>query len=119
MKKISIALLLVAIACLIHAADVQLAWSEDIGNATGFTIFWGTISGTYSDSEDAGFVLDGTNYTGTVSNLTIGTTYYFTVQAYDSTGDLSEYSSEVAYTVDSSTNIVQIPTSYRIRAKIH
>ncbi|HWW84083.1 MAG TPA: fibronectin type III domain-containing protein [Vicinamibacterales bacterium] len=71
--------------------QLALSWDPSPGgNAAGYLISYGTASHSYSWRVDAG------NQTvHTVSDLADGTTYYFAVQAYDSAGALSAYSSEV------------------------
>lgn len=59
---------------------------------TGFKIYYGTSSGSYSNVTDVGNV---TSYT--VANLSTGT-YYFAVTAYDTAGVESAYSNEVVLT---------------------
>ena len=109
MKKILTVLLLISVMALAYATDVELGWDEADGDVTGFTIYWGTSSGNYTNSEGADFQRYGTNYFGTVSNLTAGTTYYFAVTAYDDMGDVSPYSAEISYTIPTSAgNITHV-----------
>ena len=57
--------------------QVVLAWSR-VTVATGYSVKYGTTSGTFTTTIDAG------NVTGyTVTGLTQGTTYYFVVVAYE------------------------------------
>lgn len=72
--------------------QVRLAWnanpSEDA--VEGYVVQWGTAPGAYTNSRDAMLV---TSYT--VTGLTPGTTYYFSVEAYQATrysGDSIEVS---------------------------
>ena len=73
-----------------HAAQVTLAWDPNTQpEVTGYKIYWGTSSGTYTNSVDVGNV---TTYT--VCGLNLGS-YYFSVTAYDNDGHESTYSNVV------------------------
>jgi hypothetical protein len=78
------------------AGQATLAWDppEISTDVTGYKIHYGTASGTYTQSVDAG---DQTNYA--VQNLTDGRTYYFVVTSYNAAAYESEYSNEVSMTV--------------------
>jgi hypothetical protein len=71
---------------------MTLAWNAS-SNATGYVIYYGTRSNTYTKQLDVGNVTQ-----SPVSGLTDGQTYYFAVKAYGSTGLQSPYSSEVSGT---------------------
>src|SRR5262249_53300082 len=75
-------------------ANVTLSWTMTDTNATDYHIYWGTASGSYTNDVDAG---DASNVT--ISNLVVGTTYYFVADDSDSNGDVSAPSAEVAFTV--------------------
>lgn len=78
-------------ACSAHAADVSLMWSPGVGGgATGYKIYTGTASRTYTRIDDAKGALE-----YTVTGLTDGKTYYFAATAYNATGE-SGYSNEVS-----------------------
>jgi hypothetical protein len=82
-----------------HCAQVSLAWDYDsISNLAGYKIYYGTTSGNYQWNVDVGNV---TSYT--LSNLTIGATYYTAATAYTTDGLESTYSNEVMFTVPSCT----------------
>lgn len=80
---------------------VSLAWDAPTQNTdgspltdlAGYRVFYGTSSGNYSKS-----VYVGDTITCVISNLSSGTTYYFVVTAYDTSGNESDYSNEVAKT---------------------
>ena len=59
----------------------------------GYTVFWGTKSGSYTASQDAG-----TNLTFTVKGLTSGVTYFFVVASHNSSGAMSCDTNEVSGT---------------------
>jgi hypothetical protein len=73
--------------------SVNLAWDASPNPAvTGYKIYWGTISGNYTNSKDAG-----TSTTLTISDLAAGITNYFSVTCYGAGGAQSGYSVPVAY----------------------
>jgi hypothetical protein len=80
-----------------YSAQVTLAW--DPGNQSdlkGYKIYYGTVSGNYQWTIDAGNV---TNYM--VTGLNTGATYYAAATAYNSSGLESTFSNEVTFTVSS------------------
>jgi hypothetical protein len=77
------------------AAQLSVVWDPSgDSDVTGYKVYYGTQSGTYTEVVDVG---NNTNYT--IPDLVIGTIYYLAVTAYDSYGYESAYSNEVAYTV--------------------
>ncbi|MBV8900542.1 MAG: fibronectin type III domain-containing protein [Verrucomicrobia bacterium] len=77
------------------ARNVTLLWdppSDDSGIA-GYRLYYGTTSGNYSQSTEVGNAT-----TTTVSNLTLGQTYYFAVTDYNTAGIESVPSNEVSFT---------------------
>lgn len=86
------------------ATSVTLSWDPPTTNVdgtpltdlSGYKIYYGTSSGNYSQSSDAG---NSTSYQ--VNNLSGGATYYFVVTAYNSTGIESSFSNEVSTTIQS------------------
>jgi large repetitive protein len=104
----------VAVGCprLSSAASVTLAWDQPTdGITTGYILFYGTTSQSYSQQIDVGGVA-----IYTVSGLTDGTTYYFAVRAYDALGELSAPSAEVSVTVGSS--VPPVVTSLALTASL-
>src|SRR5258708_9189715 len=87
----------VLVACLlfsrtVHAASVTLAWDPNSEpTVTGYILSYGTTSGTYATSVDAGNLTQ-----WTVAGLTNGQQYFFAVRAYDGTGAQSPLSTEVS-----------------------
>ncbi len=82
-------------------ASVNLSWSS-VANATGYKIKYGTTSANYINTIDVGNV---TSYNAT--SLVSGTTYYFVVSAYNTTGE-SGNSNEQSATPISETPILYI-----------
>jgi len=84
-----------------HAAQATLAWNAPttyidgtpLNNLSGYKLYYGTASGSYSQNVDVG---NTTSYN--MSSLNDGTTYYFAVKAYDAAGSMSGYSNQVTYT---------------------
>lgn len=90
-----------------EAGQVSLAW-DAVSGATGYRLYYGTATGSYSSNIDT---KTATSYT--VPNLTDGTRYYFSVRAYNATLT-SGYSGEVNTVVGASTpvaNFTATPTS--------
>jgi PKD repeat protein len=90
------------------AGQVAVAW-DAVSGATGYRLYYGTASGNYASNVDT---KTATSYT--VTNLTDGVRYYFSVRAYNAT-TTSGYSSEVNTLVGSTTapvaNFTATPTS--------
>lgn len=77
-----------------QSASVTLAWNANSEpNIAGYRLYYGTASHTYTQQIDVG-----NSTTGTVSNLSSGTTYFFAITAYNTAGVESAFSSELAYT---------------------
>ncbi len=86
--------------------DVSLSWDPSpSGGVAGYTVRFGTTSGTYSD-----FLVAGLSTSATVPDLVEGTTYYFIVTAYTLTGLESDPSNELVYTVPDGTPSGNPPT---------
>src|SRR5690348_12550098 len=85
-------LLLLSSLTSLGASSVALAWdpSPD-SNVAGYNVYYGTASHSYQAQ-----VPVGTNVTATVSGLSDGTTYYFSVTAVDAAGIESDFSAELA-----------------------
>jgi fibronectin type 3 domain-containing protein len=72
-----------------------LAWEARDGDISGYRIYYGTASGSYSSSKDVGIV---TQYSFDNLSLEAGVTYYLIVRAYNAIGE-SDNSNEVAWTI--------------------
>ena len=76
-----------------HSAQVTLAWDPNPEpDIVGYRVHYGPASGSYRVHLDAGL-----NTTYTVANLPDGGTYFFSVTAYDSSGNESGFSNEVRF----------------------
>lgn len=76
-------------------ASVVLAWdASPDASVSGYRLYYGVASRTYTNTVDVGNVL-----TGVISNLVPGVTYYFAATAYATNGLESDFSNEVGYTV--------------------
>src|SRR3989344_2741407 len=86
---------------------------------SGFKVYYGMSSGSYSTTIDAAFATCVTappcsTSTYTVANLNNGPTYYFVVTAYDTTGNESANSNEVFKTITPSSSPIPAPTGIRL-----
>lgn len=73
----------------------SLTWSAVTDTSlAGYKVYVGTASGRYGTPLDVGNL---TSYTA--SNLSLGTTYYFVVTSYNSSGSESPYSNEVSKSI--------------------
>ena len=76
----------------VDAASLTLAWDHSTSsNVAGYLVSYGTQSGKYTTTVKAGYVTS-----VTINGLTEGTTYYISVQSYDSAGTLGSPSSEIS-----------------------
>jgi hypothetical protein len=77
--------------------SVTLGWQPNQEqDLAGYRLFYGTKSGAYDVSVDAGNTIE-----HTVDGLDIGTRYYFSLKAYDTSGNESGFCEEVSYTPES------------------
>ena len=94
LRSFSLAVLAI-LACSTPLAAQTLAWNANTeSNIAGYRIQYGTVSGSPSTTIDAGNVTS-----RTMTGLTAGTTYYFRVIAYNTSGQTSTPSAQVSYTV--------------------
>src|SRR5579859_6301168 len=77
-----------------NKASVTLAWNPDATpGLVGYNLYQGAASGSYTNKITVGIQTN-----ATVSGLTYGVKYYFTVTAFTSVGLESPYSNEITYT---------------------
>jgi Fibronectin type III domain len=73
--------------------SVKLAWNKSPStNVTGYRVYYGATSGSYSNS-----IVVGNTTNNTVGGLAGGVAYYFAVASYTASGVLSIFSSEISY----------------------
>ena len=94
-RRLGATLIVIALAVSAQGqTSVTLAWNSSTGtNIVGYKIYYGAASRTYTNTNNVGNVTN-----ATISSLISGTTYYFAVTAYNTSGLESDYSTEVVYT---------------------
>jgi hypothetical protein len=98
----TLTLVLILVPVMAHAlTSVTVTWDENNPVPEGYILHWGTASGNYTSSHDAGTA---TQYT--VPDLQEGVTYYFAATAYDDAGNESNYSTEISHTVGLITHTI-------------
>jgi hypothetical protein len=76
-------------------AALTLQWDPPVdGRTSGYVVFYGPAPGVYAGARDVGFVT-----AVPLPPLPVGTTYCFSVQAYNAAGEVSEPSDAVCRTV--------------------
>jgi len=106
------ALLCLAFTCAGQAAQsVTLAWDANTElDVAGYRLYYGTASRSYDQSIDVQNVT-----TNAVGNLQEGTTYFFAVTAYSTSGLESDFSNEVSHTATNSLPGGWVPTIVSVR----
>ena len=87
----------------VGAGEASLTWDAPLTNAddspltdlAGYQVYWGTTSAAYETPVDVG---DVTEYT--VDGLDSGARYYFSVTAYDTSGNESAFSNEASKDIE-------------------
>jgi len=101
-KLLGVFLLLSGLMATARAQSVKLAWNASSDpTVTGYCVLYGTTSGTFTTSINVGNIT-----TATISNLTAGVTYYFTVRSYNSQGVESSESNVVSDEVTGSPTVI-------------
>jgi chitodextrinase len=86
------------------AGQAILSWAPNTEtDLAGYKIYYGTTPGLYTQVLDVGLTSTPDTPVYTMTNLSEGTTYYFAVAAYDSSGNASEFSIEVSKTITDTT----------------
>ncbi len=109
------ALFMLTVPGLALAGQASISWTAPTTNTNGsaltdlagYKVYYGTASGSYTKSIDAG---NSTAYT--VSNLAEGYTYYFAVTAYNTSGGESSYSTEKSKQIVQDTTAPSITGVY-------
>jgi len=93
-----------------NEAAVTLAWNANPEpNVAGYRLQYGTVSGVYPNSIDAG-----NETSATATGLNEGTVYYFVVVAYNNAGQTSAPSSQISYTVPGTPNTAPTAGSFAV-----
>lgn len=93
LKATLIPIILLLLATSAQASTIELSWAANTeSDLAGYKVYQGTASGSYGAPVDVG------NVTSHTVSLTpsVGTTYYFSVTAYDTSGNESLKSDEVS-----------------------
>jgi hypothetical protein len=77
-----------------YSTQVGLTWTRFSDPVTGYKIYYGTASGSYTQNIDVSKV---TTYT--IDNLTSGSTYYIAATDHDAAGNESGFSNELIATI--------------------
>ena len=79
----------------VHSAQVTLEWDPNPeADLAGYKVYYGTSSRNYSACIDVG-----KNNIGTIPLAEAGTVYFIAVTCYDPTGNESQFSEELSYSV--------------------
>lgn len=90
----SVYYLLVILPLVVSAAQVTLQWDADTSSIDGFRLFQRQVGGEYDYDTP---VWSGTDTNCTITNLNVGTTYYFVLRAFNGAEESGD-SNEVAFT---------------------
>lgn len=92
-KTIMIAIGIMVVSGCLFAAQIQVTWNANTEeDLAGYRLYVGTASGQYGEPVDVGNL---TEHTMQIAPQ-YGTTYYFAVTAYDTSGNESGYSDEAS-----------------------
>ncbi len=76
------------------SASAVLMWDANTEtDVAGYRVYYGTSPGKYEQAKGQGIVASGTSHI--VTGLTSGLRYYFTVTAFDASGNESGYAAEI------------------------
>ncbi len=86
-------------------SSVTLGWNPNPdSDLAGYRVYYGITSGQYQQARgqgiDVGMTLTPSEPAAAISGLQVGRTYYFSVSAYDSSGNESELAAEVRAVVE-------------------
>lgn len=110
MRWIWLVMLYLVFVSIVNAGDVMVSWDPNSENdLLGYKIYYGTSSRNYIDIIDVGNVTS-----RRVSGLQEGIEYFFTVTAYDTAYNESDFSVEVSIIIP--VNDITPPTIYSVNA---
>lgn len=90
--------------------SMKVIWPANTeSDLAGYKVYWGTASGTYPNSQNAG---NATSYT--ITGLTDGTKYYIAVTAYDTEGNEGAKSIEATGTPKAIASRPEAPTGLTV-----
>ena len=102
-----IVILITSVTTFAASGSISLAWDRSTEtDVVGYKVYWGTSSGVYTAQQD-----NLNEITATISNLEVGSRYYFAVTAYNQSGLESAYSQEVSGIVGSPPIPTPSPTA--------
>lgn len=108
--KLMLTILILLAAPLLGNQSVKLSWDASMsGGVTGYKIYDGIASHTYTNVVDAG---NATHLT--VNGLLPGATYYFAATAYNGLGQESIFSNETSCTVPAMPPQPSLATGYKL-----
>ena len=89
-------------------ASIVINWNKPnsysdgspLTSVNGYRIHYGTNSGQYTQVIDTGSTANPSATNLQVDNLSVGQTYYFSISAYDSSGNESDKSTEANITIN-------------------
>jgi len=97
---------------LAFAGSATISWNANTeSDLAGYKVYYGTASRTGSDPKTCGLCGYSTNInvgnvrTYTISSLTNGMTYYFSVSAYDTSNNESAFSSQVSKLISTTADL--------------
>jgi len=104
-KKSGIVLIVSSLLVFGQAKALTLAW-DGVTNVpvAGYCVYRGTSTRAYATTNNVGSATQ-----MSVAGLIVGATYFFAVTSYNSTGQQSDYSSELSYTVPSPPPPTPVP----------
>jgi hypothetical protein len=83
------------------AAAVRLTWESNMeSDLAGYRVYYGTSSHSYTDTKDVGL-----STTTDINGVINGTTYYFAISAYDTSGNESLLSEEITAVIPAESEI--------------
>ena len=106
---------LFALVCWLWAApsfgainDCTLTWTARTeADLAGYRVLWGTVSGTYTNSQQLGRV---TTTTCSSLGITVANTYYFVVRPFDNVGNTAANSNQISLTLATVVTPPTMPT---------